>query len=169
MSQPKSKSTTGKRGEQAQAALAEAVHADEQPVFPWPKTLPEEFRDIWRETVNTKTGDYWSRGDVPLLEMYCRNADDIRRLSREIAEEGEIILNANSNPVVNPKIMVRGYAESKLMSLCTKLRLQPSSRMDTKGEAGQLKKKTKAVRAARVLENDNDDLLATSNFSTPVQ
>jgi P27 family predicted phage terminase small subunit len=150
---------TGRRGAQARSALAEALDA-EKPVFPWPRTLPEEFRDIWTETVNTKTGEYWSRGDIPILEIYCRNAGDIRRLSTEIKDEGEIIFNANGNPVVNPKIVVRGYAESKLMTLCTKLRLQPSSRMDSKGEDGQLKKKGKAVRAAKVIGEDEDGLLA---------
>lgn len=152
----------GRRGAAAQAALNEAVN-DNIPVFPWPNSLPEEFHDIWTVTVNTKTGDYWSKGDVPLLEMYCRNAADIRRLSMEIKDEGEIIFNANGNPVVNPKIMVRGYAEGRLMSLCTKLRLQPSSRMDTKGETSQLNKKGKATRAAKVIADDEDDLLATSN------
>lgn len=149
----------GKRGVQARTALSESLN-DEHPVFPWPATLPEEFRDIWTTTVNTKTGDYWSKGDIPILEIYCRNAADIRRLSKEIADEGEIIFNANGNPVVNPKIVVRGYAESKLMSLCTKLRLQPSSRMDTKGEDSQLGKKGKANRAAKVIQDDGDDLLA---------
>lgn len=150
----------GRRGNAATAALNEAIDED-IPVFPWPKTLPEEFRDIWTVTVNTKTGDYWSKGDVPLLEMYCRNAADIRRLSIEIKDEGEIIFNANGNPVVNPKIVVRGYAEAKLMSLCTKLRLQPSSRMDTKGEDSQLSKKGKATRAAKVISDDDDGLLAS--------
>lgn len=153
----------GKRGANAQAALGEAS-SPMRPVFPWPPSLPSDFRDIWRDTVNTKTGDYWSKGDVPLLEMYCRNAADIRRLSEEIKEEGEIIFNANGNPVVNPKIVVRGYAESKLMTLCTKLRLQPSSRMDTKGEGGQLKKKTKATNAAAVIDDDEDDLLARAGM-----
>lgn len=150
----------GRRGAAAQAALIEAVN-DAQPVFPWPKTLPEHLREVWTTTVNTKTGDYWSKGDIPILEIYCRNAEDIRRLTNEITDEGEIIFNANGNPVVNPKIVVRGYAESKLMALCTKLRLQPSSRMDTKGETGQLKKKTKAKAAAQVIDDDEDSLLAT--------
>lgn len=149
----------GRRGAQARNALNEALNP-EAPVFPWPATLPEEFRDIWTTTVNTKTGDYWSKGDIPILEIYCRNAADIRRLSQEIYDEGEIIYNANGNPVVNPKIVVRGYAESKLMSLCTKLRLQPSSRMDTKGENSQLGKKGKATRAAQVIDDDSDNLLA---------
>lgn len=161
MATPKSTPTKGKRGAAAQVALREASNP-KAPVFPWPESLDEEFQDIWVATVNTKTGDYWSDGDVPLLEMYCRNAADIRRLSLEIKDEGEIIFNANGNPVVNPKIMVRGYAESKLMALCTKLRLQPSSRMDTKGEDGQLKKKGKATRAAAVIAEDSDDLLASS-------
>ena len=159
-------SERGKRGAKAQAALAEALNS-ENPVFPWPSTLPVEFRDIWTTTVNTKTGDYWSKGDIPILEIYCRNAADIRRLSDEIKDEGEIIFNANGNPVVNPKIMVRGFAESKLMSLCTKLRLQPSSRMDTKGEDGQLKRTVKAKRAARTIDEDSDNLLASGEHDTP--
>lgn len=152
----------GRRGAKAQAALAEAISSE--PVFPYPRDLPDKHKSIWRDTVNTKTGDYWNLGDVPLLRMYCRNAHDIHRLSDEIEDEGEVILNANGNPVVNPKIVVRGYAEAKLMSLCTKLRLQPSSRMDTKGEEGQLKKKGKANRAAKTLEEDSDDLLASGGM-----
>lgn len=151
----------GKRGAAAQKALTEAITSS-TPVFPFPPSLPDELQEIWTETVNTKTGDYWSRGDIPLLEMYCRNTSDIRRLSAEIKEEGEIIFNANGNLVVNPKIVVRGYAETKLMSLCTKLRLQPSSRMDTKNEGSQLKKKTKATRAAQTIADDGDDLLAST-------
>lgn len=158
-------SNRGIRGKRAQQALSEAMQSD-KPVFPWPETLPEEFRDVWTLTVNTKTGDYWSKGDIPILEIYCRYADDIRRLSLEIKEEGEVIYNANGNPVVNPKVTVRGFAEAKLMSLCTKLRLQPSSRMDTKGEDGQHKKKGKATRAAETINEDEDNLLASAGMGS---
>jgi P27 family predicted phage terminase small subunit len=150
---------TGRRGAKAHTALAEAIGT--KPVFPYPYDLDDKFKDIWRDTVNTKTGDYWSLGDVPLLKMYCRMAHDIHRLSEEIEAEGEVIINANGNPVVNPRIVIRGYAEAKFMSLCTKLRLQPSSRMDTKGEDNQLKRKVKAKRAADVIEADEDELLAS--------
>lgn len=150
---------TGKRGVKTQQALAEAVKVGE-PVFPYPPNLPDDEKGVWLDMVNTKTGDYWNPGDVPLLKMYCRNVVDIERLSEEIKREGEVIENANGNPVVNPKIVIRGYAEAKLMTLCTKLRMQPSSRMDTKGEDNQLKKKSKANRAAKTINEDEDDLLA---------
>lgn len=155
----KNTSMMGKRGAAAQEHLAEALNDDTQPVFPYSSTLPEEHREIWLRTVNTKTGDYWSKGDIPLLELYCRNAHDINRLTQEIMEEGEVIFNANGNPVVNPKVAIRGYAEARLMGLCTKLRLQPSSRMNSDNEGHQLKKKQKAVAAAKTIHEDQDDLL----------
>jgi P27 family predicted phage terminase small subunit len=147
-----------KRGVKAQKALEEALSPG--PVFPYPKGLPEEHRELWCDTVNTKTGDYWCAADVPLLKMYCRNVHDVERLSDEIEQEGEVILNARENPVVNPKIVIRGFAEARLMALCTKLRLQPSSRMDTKNEANQGKRKNAAVKAAKTVEDDGDGLLA---------
>lgn len=150
----------GKRGAQAQTALAEALQDDSTPVFPYPKALPEKHKSIWRQTVNTKTGDYWSKGDVPILVMYCRCAWDIDDLTEDIEREGAVIENARGNPVVNPKVVVRGFAESRLMSLCTKLRLQPSSRMDTKNEGNQGKKKARATAAANVVQEDGDNLLA---------
>lgn len=158
-----SDSARSKRGATAQANLAHALSGE--PVFPYPPGLPSSHQDIWRDTVNTKTGSYWSLGDVPILKLYCRVATDIERLTSEIDEEGEIIHNANGNPIVNPKIVVRGFAEARLMTLCTKLRLQPSSRMDTKGEDSELNKKGKAKRAAKTIEEDSDDLLASGNMS----
>lgn len=147
-----------RRAQKARDHLEEAMDS-EKPVFPYPKNLPEKHREIWRDTVNTKTGDYWSKGDIPILMMYCRCAHDIDRLTNDIEDEGEVIDNARGNPVVNPKVVVRGFAEARLMGLCTKLRLQPSSRMDTKNEANQGNKKAKANRAAATVQNDEDGLL----------
>lgn len=148
----------GSRGRAQQDALREAMHA-ELPVFPFPKGLNPDFYEIWVQTVNTKTGDYWSKGDIPLLKLYCRVAHDIDRLDQEILDEGEVILNTRENLVVNPKIMVRGFAEGRLLSLATKLHMQPASRMDSKNEANQGKKKGKATRAANVMSEDDDGLL----------
>lgn len=155
----KANPAAGKRGAAAQNHLKEALD-ETLPVFPYPADLPEGHKETWLRTVNTKTGDYWSKGDVPLLKLYCRVATDIERLSEDIEVEGEVIHNANGNPVVNPKIVVRGYAESRLMALCTKLRLQPSSRMNSDGEERQGRKKAKAQLAAGTIKEDDDDLLA---------
>lgn len=155
---------TGKRGKKAQEHLGEILSGE--PVLPFPKDLPEKHEEIWRTTVNTKTGDYWSKGDIPILMMYCRHAWDIQTLSEEIDEEGMVIFNANGNPIVNPKIVIRGYCEAKILSLCTKLRLQPASRMDSKNEANQGVKKRKAAHAAKTLQDDDDGLLAVGGSDT---
>lgn len=154
---------TGRRGASAQQELANAVNSDE-PVFPYPPDLPDDQKSIWCDIVNTKSGDYWTRGDLPLLRMYCRNVTDIERLAIEIQEEGEVIHNANGNPIINPKIVIKGYAEAKLMTLCTKLRMQPSSRYDVEVEASKTKKKAKANAAAHVINDDDEGLLAGTSL-----
>ncbi len=131
-----------------------------EPCFPYAKGLIEEEKEIWRDIVNTKAGDYWNQGDVPILKMYCRLTADIERLTAEIRSEGEVLFNSNGNPVVNPKITIRSFSEARLMTLCSKLRMQPSSRKSIADEAGGNAKVTRARAAAKVIHDDEDGLLA---------
>lgn len=156
---------TGKRGDRTARELQAALKP-EVPCFPWPDDLPEEQRATWTDIVNTKTCDYWTRGDLPLLRMYCRCVADVERLTNEIMEEGELIRNAKGNAVVNPKAVLRGFAEARLMTLATKLRMQPSSRVDPKTETRSNVRKKAAEDAARTINGEmgvgDDGLLAGS-------
>lgn len=149
-------------GDRQQAELTAALRAKMtgQPVFPYPAELSEEHKPYWVEVVNSKPHDYFNAGDIHLLKLYCRVAADIDRLDREIAEEGSVILNARDNPIVNPRIVVRSLAETRLLSLSTKLRLQPSSRYSSDQDRNQAGKKRAADRGARTMDDDDDDLLA---------
>lgn len=157
----RSNSAKGRRSKDA--ILLEEALSDE-PCFPYVPGLTEAEKPLWRDIVNTRGSDYWNRGDVPILKMYCRLVVDIERLTEEIREEGEVIFNTNGNPVVNPKITIRGFHEAKLFTLCSKLRMQPASRKSVADEAAGNAKVKKAKRAAEVIESDDDGLLAGSTL-----
>lgn len=145
-------------GDRQQAELTAALRAKMtgQPVFPFPAELKDEHKPYWTETVNSKPHDYFNLGDVHLLKLYCRVAADIDRLDREISEEGSVILNSRDNAVVNPRVLVRSIAETRLLSLSTKLRLQPSARYDSDNDRKQSDKKRRADRAANTMDDDYD-------------
>lgn len=149
----------GRRGSQAVDQFQAELHP-ETPVFPFPKDFHQKYLPFWVDIVNTKAADYWTRGDVTLLKMYCRCAADIERLCDDIENEGEVIINQRGNPVVNPKVVVRGFAEARLMALATKLRMQPSSRVALDTEKNKGIRKKAAAAAARTVDADPDNLLA---------
>lgn len=148
--------------QQAELTAALSAKLKGAPMFPFPAELKDEHKPYWVETVNSKPHDYFNLGDVHLLKLYCRVAADIDRLDREIAEEGSVVLNGRANPIVNPRVLVRGFAETRLLSLSSKLRLQPASRYDSENDKKQGVKKKRADAAVNAIEDDEDDLLATS-------
>jgi P27 family predicted phage terminase small subunit len=149
-------------GDRQQAELVAALQAKMtgQPVFPYPAELNDAHRPYWVEVVNSKPHDYFNAGDVHLLKLYCRVAADIDRLDREIEQEGSVVLNARGNPIVNPRVVVRSLAETRLLSLATKLRLQPTARYNAEQDRNQSDKKRAAESSARLMMDDDDDLLA---------
>lgn len=146
-------------GDRQQAELAAALQAKMtgKPVFAFPPELKEEHKPYWTEIVNSKPHDYFNLCDLHLLKLYCRVAADIDRLDREIAAEGSVVLNTRGNPIVNPRCIVRSMAETRLLSLSTKLRMQPSSRYDSEQDRNQSDKKRKADGAVRAMNGDGDE------------
>lgn len=148
----------GRRADSEQRSLAQAL-ATATPVLPYPPRLPKEHEATWLETVNSKTEEYWSVSDVPLLRIYCRCVEEIESLTMDIREEGDVLENARGNPVINPKIMIRAFAENRLMALCTKLRMQPQARSDTADTPAKGKLRNAARKTAQIISDDDDDLL----------
>lgn len=163
-------------GDRQSAELEAALKLKQNglPVFPFPPELKDHHKPYWTELVNSKPHDYFNRGDIPLLKLYCRAAADIDRLDEEIEREGSVILNARDNPVVNPRVVVRSIAETRLMALAVKLRAQPAARYDSENDRKQTEKTKRASQAADSLEkshdhggdDDEDGLLAGSGSRT---
>lgn len=157
-------------GDRQQAELTAALRAKltGAPVFPFPPELKDEHKPYWTEVVNCKPHDYFNAGDIHLLKLYCRVAADIDRLDREIAEEGSVVTNARDNPIVNPRVVVRSIAETRLLTLSTKLRMQPSSRYDSEQDRNKSTKKRRADAAVRTMhedDEDGDDLIARGHLN----
>lgn len=159
MTEKKSQPAKGRRyardGQDLRDAMQPAV-----PVLPFPDDLPEDWRALWTETVNVNPRDYWTAHDVPLLRLYCRTYFDIERLNAEIEQEGDVIENARGNPVINPKTVVRQMAEQRFLMLCSRIKAQPSSRVNGTQQGKQVARKNgvKAkVDAVAGEDGDGDD------------
>lgn len=131
-----------------------------EPKYPFPPELDDRFKPYWREMVDARPHDYFSIEDAPLMKMYCRAAWEVDVLTKEIDDEGHVVLNAKMNPTVNPRVFVRNLVEGRLLALATKLRLQPASRYSSENDKNQGAKAKKAGEAADAIEDDDEDLLA---------
>jgi len=157
MATKKRNAALGRRGNQQADELKAALNPT-VPIFPYVADLLEEEKVVWLDMVNSQPVDFFTRGDIPLLKMYCRTYTDVERLTEDIRSEGEVILNAYGNQVMNPKVTARNYAEARLMSLSTKLRMQPQSRTTIRGTEAKIGRKAAAKKVAD--QFGDDDLLA---------
>jgi phage terminase small subunit len=136
------------------------------PKFPYPPELEPHLKHYWLELVNSFPKDHFQISDISLMRMYCRCAYDIDRTTLMIAEEGEVVVGARGNPMVNPRVKVRSDAQSTMMGLATKFRNQPASRTNTENHQNRQGKATAAGAAAEAIgeEADGDGLLAGSRM-----
>lgn len=129
------------------------------PIFPYPDELREVLKPYWLELVNSFPKDHFQISDIPLMKIYCRCAWDIERCSLMIEEEGEVVIGGRGAPMVNPRVKVRGDAQNNLLSIATKFRNQPASRVNTENFGGRQAKAKQAGKAAEAVEQ-GDGLLA---------
>lgn len=131
------------------------------PIFPFPPELQPELRPYWQELVNSFPKDHFQVSDTTLMKMYCQCAYDIERQSLKIGEEGEVVVGARGNAIVNPRCKVRESNRATLLALATKFRNQPASRVNTENFKNRRQKAEAAVGAANAIQDDGDDLLAS--------
>lgn len=154
---------TNRRSVELQAQML-AQSAGGKPVFPYPAELPEAHRVYWLELVNSFPADHFQKSDITLMKLYCRCASDIERTTLLIEDEGEVVMGGRG-PMVNPRVKVRGDATNTLMSIATKFRNQPASRVNSENFGDRQKKAQTAAGAARTVAGDGDDLLAGGNHA----
>lgn len=130
------------------------------PIFPPPADLDPRYLPYWVELVNSFPTDHFQISDLPLMRMYVRCAYDIERITRMIDEEGEVVFGAKAAIVPNPRIRVRTDAQMMLLSLTTKFRNQPASRVNSELGKARGAKAAGAAAAGRAVAGDEDGLLA---------
>lgn len=163
--------SNSRRMSPAQRKAAELAAAlDERsvgkPLFDYPPDLREEYRPYWLTLVNSKPVDYFTQSDIPLLKMYCRAAWEMDTLDAQIRLEGHTIEGAKGGMILNPAVTARSIAETRLLSLATKFRAQPSARLDSANDKKQNEKTQRAGQTAAAIQqqkDDGDDLIPTGH------
>jgi phage terminase small subunit len=148
---------SNRRADELHAQMAARMKGE--PVFPYPAELPKEHQPYWLELVNSFPKDHFQVSDITLMKLYCRCAYDIERTTAKIEEEGEVVMGGRG-PMVNPRVKVRGDCVNTLMSIATKFRNQPASRVNTENFGTRQEKAQKAAGAASSIHEDDDGLLA---------
>lgn len=146
-----------KRRAELEAAMLAIQTAE--PIFPYAPGLSDEEKGVWRDLVNTRPVDYFELSDVPLMKMYCRRIADIQRMDAIISMQGEVIRNLNGNPIVNPHVVARSIAETRVLALSAKLRILPAARnTNTDVDKAHKERGKKARQTADTLNRQNDDI-----------
>ena len=117
----------GARGYQSAAAMS-VVSVNPIARKKPPKELNRKERMLWREIMDSHASDYFRIADVPLLSNYCRLSYRCDVLSEQLAREGYQI-ETEKGLIPNPAEQQMQRAISSMVSLATKLRLCPSTRM----------------------------------------
>lgn len=147
---------TNRKSEELSAAMQARVNGI--PRFKYPPELPQQYRPYWIELVNSFPKDHFQDADLPLLKLYCRAAFDIERLDRLIEEEGDVVMGGRG-VILNPRVKARSIAENVLLSISTKFRAQPASRVNTENYKGRQGKAAAGNRGAERI-GESDGLLA---------
>lgn len=129
------------------------------PVFPYPPELKEILKPFWLELVNSFPKEHFQQSDVPMMKIYCQCAYDVERQTLLIEEEGEVVMGARA-PIVNPRCKVRESNRMTMMTISTKFRNQPASRMGTDNHRRKVLRVADAANSASAVLNDEDGLLA---------
>jgi P27 family predicted phage terminase small subunit len=121
----------GTRGRTSAADLSLASSQDVVPLKqrpePWPGLSKREC-ELWRSVVDAQAVDWFSPGDLPILQAYCRAIVLHERASREAEGAPMTVLGSKGGEVVNPILKVQDMAAKQIATLAVKLRLSQSAK-----------------------------------------
>lgn len=112
------------------ALTAPSVHL--QP----PEGLTEDQAQVWRETVNARSADFFGPDQVPMLEEYCRVVVMCRLLAAQI----EAVIAGGDAAELKALLDMRDKESRRMSSIATKLRLTNQSRYTPQSAATAAKK-----------------------------
>lgn len=101
-----------------------------------PAGLTDEQAQVWRETVNARSADFFGPDQVPLLEEYCR----VVVMCRLLADQIEAGIAGGDAGALKALLDMRDKESRRMASLATKLRLTNQSRYTPQAAATAAKR-----------------------------
>ncbi len=98
-------------------------------------------KKVWNTIINAYSGDFFNKGDIPLLVNYVRLKTTADRLHKKYSRTGEIV-NVEGEDVVSIHFKLFITTTNAMAGLAQKLRIAPSSRMRQESPTQSAKKST---------------------------
>lgn len=124
------------RGRKSSAAVAVIRTDPERTRLAAPGHLSAAARRVWDEVVGSRPAEFFTRGEVPLLETYCTASAEHRRLAAIVCgldPVGDLDTLAKLTRLMDAHALRIGAA-------ATKLRLSTQARYDAKAAASATKR-----------------------------
>ncbi|OHV12128.1 TerS protein [Kushneria phosphatilytica] len=144
-----------KRSDGAEYA-AEAMDAAQSDLEP---PAHVKLRDVdwpfWYDITRARARGSWTGVDLAHAANLARCQADIERLSTEIAEEGDIVVNAKGTQIVNPKHSLLETLSRRAVALAKTIQVHAHA---TQGPSeDQTKKNSKQRQSQQSIESTEDD------------
>lgn len=121
--------------------------------------LEPEHMSYWR--IITDARAVWTDVDLVQAANLARTFYQIETEQKLLHEEGMVVLNAMGAPVTNPRHMVIEQLTKRAVTLQCKIQVHAAATIgEIENNKNKNKVKQQAVRAASMMHQDEDDLLA---------
>lgn len=119
--------------------------------------MPELAMPFWEEIVSTRANDSWTKPDLSNAANLARTKADIERISKQVEEEGDIVINARGTQIVNPKHTLLETLSRRVVQLSRMLHVHAEA---TQGKSRDQVKQSKAqADAQNAMQQLEDDLI----------
>lgn len=117
-------------------------------------------KPYWRSIVCARDYSAWIESDLEQAANLARCKADIDRLSREISQEGDVVVNQRGTQIVNPKHQLLETLSRRSVALSRMLHVHAEA---TEGDSGDQKKRNSKQRdLAKKKDQAGEDSLIAS-------
>lgn len=112
--------------------------------------VPADAMKFWASITKTRAADRWTDPDLEVAAELARTKASIERLNAELADEGDVVVNARGTQIVNPKHNLLETLTRRMVALSRMLQVHAEA---TQGKSRDQVKANKAqAQAAKAAE-----------------
>ena len=121
--------------------------------------LTKEEKVFWQSIMLTRSTELWTPSDLEFAASLARARARINDMEAELADEGDIVINARGTQIANPKHSIIETLTRRSIALARALHIHAEA---TSGESRKERPANNASARTRKAKDDTDDLLPTA-------
>ena len=123
-------------------------------------SVPQEAMPFWNSLVQTRAKERWTLPDLEIAAHLAKSKADLERIHKEVAEEGDLVINARGTQIPNPKHTILETISRRIVQLSRLLQVHAEA---TQGKSRDQVKANKAQAKAKDSLDSLDELIARPN------